>query len=158
MKKTTFIFLALLFLAFTALPASADRQDHDRGYQNYHHAGADQRHIHPNTARGRYDIHGNYYRYNHKRHHRDYDYRHPERRPRGYHKAPYGRHYAHPRVWRDHSYHYDGHWNSWADWDRYKRRHGDRYRHGRYYREEGHLFFSFCDPMGGGCFFFSIGR
>ena len=158
MKKTTFILLALLFLAFTALPASADRKDHDRGYRSPNHAGADQRNIHPNTARGRYDIHGNYYKYNDKRHDRDYEYRHPRQRPRGYRPMPYGRNYAHPRVWRNHAYHYEGHWNSWADWDRYAKRHPDRYRHGRFFHENGHLLFRSCDPMGGGCIFFSIGR
>jgi hypothetical protein len=158
MKKTTFILSALLFSAFMALPASADSNGHNRGYGNSNHSGVDQRNIHPNTARGRYDIHGNYYKDKDRRHHRDYEYRHPKQRPHGYRPEPYDRRYPHPRVWKNRPYHYEGHWDSWADWDRYAKRHPDRYRHGRYIREGGHLLFRFYDPMGGGYLFFSIGK
>lgn len=77
----------------------------------------------------------------------------------GYRENPYDEH----RNYRYHDYHghrytYRGHWRSWNQWDRYARRHPEIYRHGRYYREGGHLMFRFCDPLTGNCIFFSIGR
>ena len=78
---------------------------------------------------------------------------------RGYRECPYDRHRHYDRhVHRGHTYTYRGHWRSWKDWDDYARRYPERYQHGRYYREDGHLMFRYCDPDGGGCFFFSIGR
>ncbi len=78
---------------------------------------------------------------------------------RGYRERPYDRHRHYSRhPYRGHTYTYRGHWRSWNDWDDYARRHPERYRHGRYYREDGHLMFRYCDPDTGGCFFFSIGR
>ena len=78
---------------------------------------------------------------------------------RGYWERPYDRHrhyeyYEH----RGHRYAYCGHWRSWNDWDDYARRHPWIYRHGRYYRDGGHLMFRVCEPGTGNCFFFSIGR
>lgn len=78
---------------------------------------------------------------------------------RGYREHPYDKHrrYDH-RDYRDKRYTYEGHWRSWDAWDPYYRANPWLHRHGHYYREEGHLMFRFCDPDGGGCFFFSIGR
>jgi len=84
---------------------------------------------------------------------RDYEGRH------GYRERPYDRHRHYEyQEHRGHRYHYRGHWRSWDDWDRYAREHRSLYRHGHYYREEGHLMFRYCDPDTGNCFFFSIGR
>jgi hypothetical protein len=88
------------------------------------------------------------------------DYRgHPDyHENRGYRERPYdrGRHYGHYKY-KDNRYAYQGHWRSWEEWDRYRRKHTDVYKHGHYYREKAHLMFRFCDPAGN-CFFFSIGR
>ncbi|WP_155320964.1 hypothetical protein [Desulfosarcina ovata] len=85
--------------------------------------------------------------------HRDYhDYR-------GYRERPYdrGRHYGHYKH-KGNRFEYYGHWRSWDEWDRYARRHPEIYKHGQYYRDNAHLMFRFCEPVGGACFFFSIGR
>jgi hypothetical protein len=78
---------------------------------------------------------------------------------RGYRKRPYDkhRHYVHYKYKR-HRYDYHGHWRSWEQWDRYAKKHPHIYKHGRYYREGGHLMFRFRDPGTGNSFFFSIGR
>jgi len=78
---------------------------------------------------------------------------------RGYRERPYDqhRHYEH-QYYHDHEYAYHGHWRSWNDWDDYARHNPWMYKHGRYYRERGHLMFRGCDPVSGSCFFFSIGR
>jgi hypothetical protein len=76
----------------------------------------------------------------------------------GYRERPYDRHRHY--EYHEHGgdrYHYEGHWRSWHDWDDYAR-HQAWYRHGHYYREEGHLMFRACNPDTGNCFFFSIGR
>jgi len=52
--------------------------------------------------------------------------------------------------------HYRGHWRSWHTWENHRRHHYHLYRHGRYYRHNGHLYFSFQTPDG--IFTFSIGR
>jgi hypothetical protein len=78
---------------------------------------------------------------------------------RGYRERPYNqqRHYEHYNH-GGHQYAYRGHWRSWKDWDDYKRENPRLYEHGKYYREEGHLMFRFCEPGSASCFFFSIGR
>jgi hypothetical protein len=77
----------------------------------------------------------------------------------GYREHPYDRHRHYDRFERHgHDYRYRGHWRSWDDWDAFYRDHPRWHRHGHYYRDSGHLMFRFCDPEGGGCFFFSIGR
>lgn len=83
----------------------------------------------------------------------DYDKYH------GYRERPYDnrRHYGN-FDYSGHRYDYRGHWRSWDQWDRYAKAHPNIYKHGRYYRENSHLMFRFCDPGGGGCFFFSIGK
>ena len=72
------------------------------------------------------------------------------------------RHHSHnyrDRYYSGRRHHYKGHYRSWEQWERFKRRHPNRYRRGRYYYENNvHLMFKFCDPDTGGCFFFSIGR
>ena len=77
----------------------------------------------------------------------------------GYREHPYdrGRHYGHYKH-KQKRYEYQGHWRSWDEWDRYARRHPEVYKHGHYYRDNAHLMFRFCEPVGGACFFFSIGR
>ena len=60
--------------------------------------------------------------------------------------------------YKRHRYDYHGHWRSWDQWNRYARKHPQIYKHGRYYRENAHLMFRFCEPGTGNCFFFSIGR
>ena len=144
MKKFLFILMALPLVALMSLPAMADQKGHGHGSRQTtqdHRDNQDKNH--------RYD--------NRDRDHR-YDYRRPEHRPPGYRAQPHGRHYAHPHRRRGHEYRYDGHWNSYKAWERYRRSHMDRFHGGRYYRENGHLFFSFCNPGGGPCTFFSIGR
>lgn len=76
----------------------------------------------------------------------------------GYRMNPYNKHlhYDHYSN-RGHDYRYHGHWRSWQAWHDYRSRHPEAYRNGRYFRQDGHLMFRFCDP-GSGCFFFSIGR
>ena len=90
---------------------------------------------------------------------RGYGNRPDYQRYSGYRERPYqkGRHYGH----YDHNgkrYDYHGHWRSWDEWDRYAKKHPDIYKHGRYYHEDAHLMFRFCDPGSGNCVFFSIGR
>jgi hypothetical protein len=78
---------------------------------------------------------------------------------RGYRHGPYDTHRHYDRfVYREHPYAYRGHWRSWRDWEAYKRHYPKLYTHGGYYRDHGHLMFRYCDPHGGSCFFFSIGR
>jgi hypothetical protein len=90
---------------------------------------------------------------------RDYKKHSDYRMHRGYRERPYDqhRHYGH-HDYKGHRYDYQGHWRSWEQWDRYARKHPHIYKHGRYYREGGHLMFRFRDPGTGNSFFFSIGR
>jgi hypothetical protein len=77
----------------------------------------------------------------------------------GYRERPYDRNRHYTRYdYKGRRYSYDGHWRSWDQWERYEREHPDIRKHGRYYRESGHLMFRFCEPGTGNCFFFSIGR
>jgi hypothetical protein len=78
---------------------------------------------------------------------------------RGYRERPYDkhRHYA-EYDYKGHRYDYHGHWRSWEQWDRYRKKHPHIYEHGRYYHENAHLMFSFCEPGTSNCFFFSIGK
>lgn len=147
MKKTLIVIMALLFCAGMALPAlAADYNNQGRGYRQSDRNRSRQSVRRGDRNRGGHMVRG-----------RDYDYRSPGHHPRGYGRRPrdryYGRHYLH----RNREYRYDGHWNSWKDWEAYRRRYPDRFRQGGYYREGGHLFFRFCGPSGP-CLFFSIGR
>ena len=86
--------------------------------------------------------------------------KHPDyRKYHGYRERPYDkhRHYGH-HDYKGRRYDYHGHWRSWDQWDRYARKRPHIYKHGRYYREHGHLMFRFCDPGTGNFFFFLIGR
>lgn len=77
----------------------------------------------------------------------------------GYRERPYDKHRHYDRFeHRGHKYAYRGHWRSWDDWNRYYRQHPSWRGRGHYYREHGHLMVRLCDPGGGACFFFSIGR
>ena len=158
MKKLRIVIPALLFLMAMILPASAaDRNAQNRGYQSdqgRRQGPRDQSQRDRDQGRN-LSKSSNYYDTSRDR---DYDYRHPEHRPSGYRRQPHGRNYSHPQLYRNHEYHYEGHWRSWDDWEKYKKRYPDRFRRGGYYKEDGHLFFRFCDPSGGSCFFFSIGR
>lgn len=77
----------------------------------------------------------------------------------GYKERPYGqrRHYDRHHH-NGHRYEYHGHWRSWKQWERYRKKHPHFYKQGHYYREDAHLMFRFCEPATGNCFFFSIGR
>ena len=77
----------------------------------------------------------------------------------GYRGRPFDkhRHYEHYHN-RGRDYAYRGHWRSWQEWDDYYRGHPWLRERGRYYRDDGHLMFRYCDRDGGGCFFFSIGN
>ena len=90
---------------------------------------------------------------------RDYKKRSDYQEHRGYKIRPYDkrRHYGHYDR-KGHRYDYHGHWRSWDQWNKYARKHPNIYKQGRYYRENAHLMFRFCEPGTGNCFFFSIGR
>ena len=77
----------------------------------------------------------------------------------GYRNRPYDKH-SHYDHWdyKGRRYDYHGHWRSWDEWDQYARKNPRIYKSGRYYREDAHLMFRFCDPLTGACVFFSIGR
>jgi hypothetical protein len=87
------------------------------------------------------------------------EYQRDYRGHHGYRESPYDEQREYGRYdYKGHMYSYHGHWRSWDDWDRYARNHPYLYNHGRYYRDEGHLMFRFCEPDTYTCFFFSIGR
>jgi hypothetical protein len=67
----------------------------------------------------------------------------------GYRFNHYDHRNYHPRNYR-------GHWRSWHEWDDHYRNHRNWYRDGRYYRENGFLYFEFEND--GQRFCFSIGR
>jgi len=147
MMKMIILATALLLPFIMARPAPAkDHPENDRDYrgsEQTRHADRDR-----SDSRGYYD----------RDRDRDYEYRNPQMRPPGYRGEAHGRRLGHYYVHNHHEYHYEGHWNSWDLWEGYKRRHPDRFRQGGYYREDGGLFFRYCDPVGGACFYFSIGR
>jgi hypothetical protein len=166
MKKGFFVILAITLAAFMTSPALADRKGqasnheqssgdrHDMGHgQSPHHNGADRDRGHDREMG--HDQGMEHHRDGDRGH--DYDYRQRGHHPHGYFSQPHGRHYGNPHMFGGHAYGYDGHWNSWEAWEGYRRLHADRFHHGSYYRESGHLFFRFCDPVGAACFFFSIG-
>lgn len=144
MKKGIFILLVLTFALFLCWPATADQKGRAKDYRQ----SPRERRSDPGMARG----------YEKQNRDRDDDYRKPDRRPPGYYSRAHGRPHKEFHRHRGHDYRYDGHWNSWREWDRYRKGHPQRFHDGRYYRENGHLFFRFCDPVGAACFFFSIGR
>lgn len=90
---------------------------------------------------------------------RDYKERPAYRKHPGYRECPYDshRHYEH-HDYDGRRYEYHGHWKSWDQWNEYAKEHPDIYKHGKYYHENAHLMFRFCEPGTGNCVFFSIGR
>ncbi|MEJ2041073.1 MAG: hypothetical protein P8X55_19415 [Desulfosarcinaceae bacterium] len=159
MKKYIFIMLAIGLPLFIALPAGADRDDggDDNGqyFNSFGEDGGNDDFQQPDDGGSGDDDQG----YFDRERNRDYEYRNPDLRPRGYRRQPRGRSFGASHFGDDdRAYHYEGHWNSWDNWDEYKRSHGERYRHGRYLRKDGHLFYHFCDQADGSCFYFSIGR
>jgi hypothetical protein len=150
MKRTTILLFSLLGSLVMAAPSYAD--DHYRGHQDsreHQDYRAQQDH------RGRQD----YRRHQDNRRDRDYRRHQDYRGQHGYRPRPYYEHRHYDRYRHgDRDYAYRGHWRSWNSWETYRREHRERFRHGHYYRQDGHLMFRFCDPQGGSCFFFSIGR
>ncbi len=135
MKKTMIAAFVFFFLFATAMPAMS--KDVNRGNQ-----GRRAYKEHPNNPdRSGYKNHPGY------------------SNQRGYRQRPYNsrRHYGH-YDYRGHRYSYQGHWRSWKQWDEYARKHPNFYKYGRYYRENTHLMFRFCEPGTGNCIFFSIGK
>ena len=83
---------------------------------------------------------------------REYRKQHPRKdhhQWRGYRDRYHGHRQYHPK-------HYRGHWQSWHDWERYYHKHRHEYKHHRYYRQGGSLYFEFETEEGR--FAFSIGR
>jgi Ni/Co efflux regulator RcnB len=144
MKKSILILLAMALAVFISWPATAGQKDRGHDYRQ--------------SSRDHRDEPGKAQSHDKRGRNRDYDYRKPEHRPSGYHSSHHGRNFKHSHRYRGHAYNFDGHWSSWRNWENYRKRHPERFHHGRYYRENGHLFFRFCDPMGASCFFFSIGK
>ncbi len=100
----------------------------------------------------------------HHKHYEKQEHRQSKKHPNlyiynGYRDRPYDkrRHYRH-QDFKGHRYSYHGHWRSWEQWDKYARKYPHIYKHGRYYRENKHLMFRYCEPESGNCIFFSIGR
>ena len=135
MKRMIIVALSFFFLLATAIPVIS--KDYDRNS----HGRRDYRERPDNPRHPDYKKHSKYHKH------------------RGYRERPYDkrRHYRH-YDYKGHRYDYHGHWRSWEQWDRYARKHPHIYKHGRYYRENAHLMFRFCEPGTGNCFFFSIGR
>ena len=143
MKSTRIIVIAILSLLLIPVVSTAGQWKNDSGKGKYesHHGDRDHRSGPDDRGPDRYGEHRGYHGYH------------------GYREHPYdrGRHYGHYHHNRR-QYEYRGHWRSWDDWDRYARRVPHMHEHGHYYRDNAHLMFRFCEPDGGGCFFFSIGR
>ena len=134
-KMIIFVTFSFFFLLATAIPAiSKDDARDASGRSTY------KERIH------KFDGHGN--------HHRPDYYRYRGYSERPYEKDRFYMNYDH----RGHRYDYRGHWRSWKHWDRYAKKHPNIYKYGRYYRQNSHLMFRFCEPGTGSCFFFSIGR
>jgi len=77
------------------------------------------------------------------------DQKHPRYYGQGYRYNHHGRRHYRPK-------HYRGHWRSWRSWDDHRRHNHRDYRDGRYYRQDGSLYFEFENEDGR--FVFSIGR
>lgn len=137
MKRIFVVTVSIFFLLASATPGISKEYNRDtRGRPNYKAQSRKNYDRDRHEDRGRPGYHG-------------YE---------GYRERPYNKHrkYSHS-DYKGHRYVYKGHWRSWDQWDRYARRHPEIYKHGRYYRESGHLMFRFC-TLDGGYIFFSIGR
>jgi len=77
------------------------------------------------------------------------DKRAPKYYGQGYRYNHHGRRHYRPN-------HYRGHWRSWRQFDDHRRHNHRDYRKGRYYRQNGSLYFEFENEDGR--FVFSIGR
>ena len=78
------------------------------------------------------------------------DHRHqPRYYGQGYRYNHHGRRHYKPKQYR-------GHWRSWREWNDHRRHNNRPYREGRYYRQNGSLYFEF--ETEDGRFVFSIGR
>lgn len=161
MSQITKLVYAVVFSAILAFPAMASdgRDRHGRGWDDGHRSPPSQyqrdqgRHYGRDVERGRHDA-GERRQYDRRYEHRRHTYPY-----KGYRVHPHGRYDYHPYRHRERDYHYEGHWMSWNDWERYKRRYPQRFSHGRYYRDhDNRLFFRFCDPEGNACLYYSIGR
>jgi len=81
------------------------------------------------------------------------EYRQNQRPPKyhgqGYRYNHHGRRHYHPKNYR-------GHWRSWREWNDHRRHNRRPYKEGRYYRQNGSLYFEFENEDGR--FVFSIGQ
>ncbi|MCJ7541664.1 MAG: hypothetical protein MUO88_18620 [Desulfobacterales bacterium] len=147
MKKLIIAALCFFFLIATASPAiSKDYNRDNQGRPNYKERPDDKDR---RDYRGQPD----------NRDRLEYRGRPDYRGNRGYRERPYDKHrYYEHQEYKGRKYTYHGHWRSWDQWDSYARQHTDIYKHGRYYRESGHLMFRFFEPGSGNFIFFSIGR
>jgi hypothetical protein len=148
MKRMIILALSFFFLLATVIPVIS--KDYDRDI----HGRRDYKERPDNPSGPDYKKRPDYHKH---RHH--YKKRPDYHKHRGYKERPYDkrRHYGRYDH-KGHRYDYHGHWRSWEQWDKYARKHPHIYKHGRYYRENAHLMFRFCEPGTGNCFFFSIGR
>lgn len=156
MRRTTLALFAVLASLTMAAPTYADNQYRDSGPPH-----ADNQYRHPQVSQADHQRRGpgrsraNNRRRDHGRSRADNRYQ----GYRGYRERPYNRQRHYDRYRHDNrNYGYRGHWRSWNDWEAYRMRYHARFRDGRYYRQNGHLMFRFCDPQSGSCAFFSIGR
>ncbi len=126
MKKVVIYLVALMFL-FTGMSFAGQNDRRKNDQKGYYQEQQDVQRYHKK----------------HKKHRKD---RHEYR---GYRDKYYGQRHHPPKRYR-------GHWRSWDQFDRYRRDHRSEYRHGRYYQNNGHLYFRFQTDEG--TFSFSIGR
>lgn len=134
MKKRIVVALSFFFLLATAVPAISGNHGHSPH-------GPDDKNRPDNPAPHKHQQNPDYHQY------------------RGYSEKPYDKHrHYHYHNYKGHQYTYRGHWRSWNEWEKYEKKHRHQYKNGKYYRENEHLMFRFCDPDSGEHFFFSIGK
>lgn len=145
-----FVFTVTTALLFGFFMLTNSQVFADNGYQGKHNQKEWQkRKGHDKEDRKHYE----------KQSHRNYKKHLDYHKYRGYRERPYDQHRHYVNYdYKGHRYDYHGHWRSWDQWDRYARKHPHIYKQGRYYRQNAHLMFRFCEPSTGNCFFFSIGR
>lgn len=122
MKKLllAIIGLSILFI-FTNITFAQQRggQGHNNQGQSYNHQGQGHNNQgHGPIYKGHPNSYNDYHKYN------------------GHQFRPY-RGPMHP------NYRYNGHWNSWSNWNYYYSRHPEYYRYGHYIRHHDRLFFFF---------------
>jgi len=134
-----------------------DNQHKERQKEQGRGPGKHQKEMKRDSSRHR-DKMGQENRMRHEQQPRESKYGREMKLEKGYREHPYdNRHYL-QYDYKGHPYVYNGHWRSWDEWDRYRKAHPHVYINGRYYRDNVHLMFRFCEPETGTCFFFSIGR